>query len=76
MTVETLIPIWERVLQRSPIFPHDDFFELGGDFLTAFSLIDEIGKSTGRRLPVTSFPAALSVAQMAAEWKAMVAVLM
>src|SRR5438132_3827419 len=66
MTVETLTPIWERVLQRSPIFPHDDFFELGGDFLTAFSLIDEIGKSTGRRLPVTSFPAALSVAQMAA----------
>jgi thioesterase domain-containing protein len=66
MTVEMLTPIWERVLQRTPVLPHDDFFDLGGNFLTAFSLIDEIRKSIGARLPITIFPAVLSVARMAA----------
>src|SRR5579864_8494320 len=66
MTIEVLTPIWERVLQRSPVLPGDDFFELGGDYQKAFSLVAEIERDTGYRLPITAFPAALSVARMAA----------
>jgi acetoacetyl-CoA synthetase len=65
VTVCMLTLIWERVLQRSPILPDDDFFELGGDLRKALTLLDQIERITGCKLPITSFPMALSVAQMA-----------
>jgi acetoacetyl-CoA synthetase len=54
-TVEALIPIWQRVLQRSsvgpPIGANDNFFDLGGTASSAIKLFDEIGKIFGRDLP-------------------------
>ncbi|PZG56419.1 hypothetical protein C1I98_01370 [Spongiactinospora gelatinilytica] len=39
-TVERrLTAIWERVLGRSPITPHDDFFALGGDSLSSLGVV-------------------------------------
>ncbi len=50
-TTAALTGIWERVLQRSPIGVDDNFFDLGGDSLTAVTLFLEIEKFCGRRLP-------------------------
>ena len=36
--VETLIDIWSRNLQTSPILPDSNFFDLGGDSLLAVGL--------------------------------------
>ena len=44
---ETLVSIWERALGVAPIGIDDDFFDLGGDSVTAiqtqFSVVDEYG---------------------------------
>jgi acetoacetyl-CoA synthetase len=55
-TVEVLTPIWERLLQRSPISAEDNFFDLGGDSLLAVQLFAEIERECGRDLvPVTIY---------------------
>src|ERR1700678_2241339 len=48
---EALTPIWERLLQHSPIGPDDNFFDLGGDSSIAVELFNEIAKVSGRELP-------------------------
>jgi len=63
--LDDLIALWERVLQQAPIFPDDNFFDLGGDSLAAVKLFHEIEQKTGRKLPITSIydvptPAALA----------------
>ncbi len=63
--VECLIPIWERVLNRSPIFSNDNFFELGGNFALAIKLIIEIEDALGRELPITALHEAPTIAQLA-----------
>jgi acetoacetyl-CoA synthetase len=53
---EVLTPIWEQVLQRSPIRPDDNFFDLGGDSLLAVELFSEVARVCGRQLaPVTIY---------------------
>ncbi|MGB6430072.1 MAG: alpha/beta fold hydrolase [Candidatus Acidiferrales bacterium] len=55
-TAEVLTPIWERLLQRSPIGADDNFFDLGGDSLLAVQLFAEIERACGRDLvPVTIY---------------------
>lgn len=49
--IEDLIPIWQFVLQRSPIREDDNFFDLGGDPSLAVKLFDEIAQACGRELP-------------------------
>jgi thioesterase domain-containing protein len=52
--VEVLTPIWQRVLQRSPISVEDDFFDLGGNAALAAGLFAEIAQACGRELrPIT-----------------------
>jgi thioesterase domain-containing protein len=54
ITIEVLIPIWERVLQRQSIRADDDFFELGGTPSSAAQICREIALISGRELsPVT-----------------------
>jgi thioesterase domain-containing protein/acyl carrier protein len=48
--IEVLTPIWQRVLQRSPINMDDDFFDLGGNSALAVELLAEISQATGRNL--------------------------
>jgi acyl carrier protein len=42
--------LWERNLSRSPIGPHDDYFEMGGDSLSAVNLVAAIEKQFGLKL--------------------------
>ena len=49
--IEKLTPIWERVLQRTPIRLDDNFFDLGGDSSLALKLFTEIAQACGRELP-------------------------
>lgn len=54
VTAEDMARIWEYVLEQSPIYPHDNFFDLGGDSLLAIRLFAEIARRTGRELPITT----------------------
>jgi acetoacetyl-CoA synthetase len=64
---EALIPIWERVLQQSPVGPDDNFFDLGGDSLSACTLFLEVEKLCGRKLPPVMIYNTPTVAALAAE---------
>ena len=59
-TVEILRHIWTEVLQRPRVSPHDRFFDLGGDSLSAVRVLVAIHERLGRDLPPDSlhrFPA-------------------
>ena len=64
--IEALTPIWERVLQRSPIGPEDNFFDLGGDAITAVRLFGEIARALGRELPAAWIYQTPTIAALAA----------
>jgi acetoacetyl-CoA synthetase len=67
LAIDQLIPIWERVLQRSPIGVNDNFFDLGGDSLLAVSLFFEIEQAFGREMPPVMIYQAPTIAALAAE---------
>jgi acyl-CoA synthetase (AMP-forming)/AMP-acid ligase II/thioesterase domain-containing protein len=46
-----LTPIWERLLNKSPISIDDDFFEAGGDSLLAVQMLIELERVIGRPVP-------------------------
>ncbi|MCU1285431.1 MAG: Long-chain-fatty-acid--CoA ligase [Acidobacteriales bacterium] len=46
-----LLAAWESALNRRPISVNDDFFELGGDSLTAVRLCAQMGNEIGRDIP-------------------------
>jgi thioesterase domain-containing protein len=52
--VELLLPVWQRVLQRSSIKVDDRFFDLGGNPALARQLLSEVSKVTGREFPAVS----------------------
>lgn len=54
-----LLAVWEEMLQRSPLSVHDNFFDLGGDSLTAVNILSGIEQRIGRRVPMyflTEYP--------------------
>ena len=57
--------IWERVLGRSGIGVHDNFFDIGGHSLLAVRLFAQIERGLGVRLPVSAFFLAPDIAQLA-----------
>jgi thioesterase domain-containing protein len=61
--IETLTAIWQRLLQHSPIGPHDNFFDLGGDSSLAVELFNEIAKVSGRELPPVTIYHAPTIAE-------------
>jgi thioesterase domain-containing protein/acyl carrier protein len=65
-TVEVLTPIWERVLQTSPILVDDNFFDLGGDSLLAVQLFSEIERECGRQLAPVTIYCAPTIASLSA----------
>jgi acetoacetyl-CoA synthetase len=65
-TLEELTQIWQRVLQRSPIGPDDNFSDLGGTDLSADSLFAEIAQVFGRELPSATICYAPTIAALAA----------
>jgi acetoacetyl-CoA synthetase len=66
-TIGALTTIWETVLQNSPIEPDDNFFDLGGDSLSAVTLFVEIENFFGRHLPPVMIYNAPTIASLAAE---------
>jgi acetoacetyl-CoA synthetase len=63
--VEMLVPIWQRVLQRSSIGIDDNFFELGGSLRSADILFAEIARACGRELPSATIYQAPTIAALA-----------
>jgi amino acid adenylation domain-containing protein/non-ribosomal peptide synthase protein (TIGR01720 family) len=52
-TEETLVTIWQDVLEEDKIGIHDDFFELGGHSLLAVRLISAIRKAFKAEIPIS-----------------------
>ena len=63
--LETVVGVFRRVLQRSPIHPDDNFFDLGGDSLLAIQLFAELERMTGLKLPITTIYDASTAAELA-----------
>src|SRR5579864_4386661 len=63
--IDVLIPIWQRVLQRSCIGIEDNFFDLGGDFTLATELFAEIAKLRETELPAETIVLAPTIASLA-----------
>lgn len=65
-TIESLLPIWQRVLGLSEIHEDDNFFDLGGDPALATRLFDEIARACGRELPALTIYQAPTIRSMSA----------
>jgi thioesterase domain-containing protein/acyl carrier protein len=64
--IHQLTPIWQRILQRAPIRPEDNFFDLGGNSASAARLFAEIAQAFGRNLPDVTICQAPTIAALAA----------
>lgn len=63
--VEFLLPIWQRVLQRSSVQTKDNFFDLGGSPASAMQLFSEVAEACGRHLPAVLIYSAPTIEAMA-----------
>ena len=61
-----LIHLWERLIGVHPIHPDDNFFDLGGNSLTALRLFAEIKKTFQKDLPMATLLQAPTIAALAA----------
>lgn len=64
--IESLTPIWQRVLKLPSVRVEDDFFDLGGDSSLALQLFDEIARVCNRELPPVTIYQARTLAALAA----------
>ncbi len=64
-TLAAVLAVWESVLQRRPIGPDDDFFDVGGDSLLGIQMFAELERVTGRTLPMTAIYDAATPRQLA-----------
>jgi thioesterase domain-containing protein/acyl carrier protein len=64
-TAEQLADIWRRALNCEEIGTREDFFELGGDSLTAAQIVVEIQKTLGVALPITVLHEAPTIERLA-----------
>jgi thioesterase domain-containing protein/acyl carrier protein len=72
---QSLVKIWQEILDIRSIGIHDDFFDLGGHSLLASRLFVKIEKAFGKQLPLTTLFWARNVEQLARiiqheEWSA------
>jgi amino acid adenylation domain-containing protein len=65
-TEELVAGIWASALEREPVGPRDDFFELEGDSLTAAEIAAEVHVMFGVELELGAFAENPTVAAMAA----------
>jgi thioesterase domain-containing protein/acyl carrier protein len=64
-TAAQLMDIWSRIL-RCPVGPDSDFFDLGGDSLTAVGMVLEVERRLECKLPITAIYDAPTVSALAA----------
>ena len=62
---ESLLEIWESVLNISPISTDDNFFDIGGHSLIAVELFDKIRNKIGIQLPLAVLFEAPNIREMA-----------
>jgi thioesterase domain-containing protein len=60
-----LAELWEQCLGIRPVGVDDDFFELGGDSLTAATMLADAGTLVGRAIPPSMLLASPTVARLA-----------
>lgn len=60
-----LTALWEKILQVHPVYPSDNFFDLGGHSFAAVHLMSEIQKLTGKTLPLATLFQAGTVESLA-----------
>jgi amino acid adenylation domain-containing protein len=63
---ETIGKIWSELLGVDKVSIHDNFFDVGGDSLIGVSMLSEVEKATGRKLPHDTILKAPTVAKLAA----------
>jgi thioesterase domain-containing protein len=63
--VELLLPIWQKVLRRTPIKVDDNFFDLGGNPTLAEQLFAEVAKTCGHAFPAVCIYHMVTPATMA-----------
>ncbi len=61
-----LCALWERYFSFAPIGRDDNFFELGGHSLLAARMLADIGRATGRTLPIATMIVAPTIGRLAA----------
>ena len=64
ISIETFVELVERVLERSGVATHENFFEAGGSSLSALSLALEIERVCGRELPMSELCSAATIRDM------------
>src|SRR5215467_920074 len=63
---ELLATLWAQIIGTKGVGLHDNFFEIGGDSLSAVELIAGVEQITGRRLTMTALFQAPTIKQLAA----------
>ena len=63
---QEILTIWQRLLQRTDIGVHDDFFEAGGNSLLAMQMLLEVEALLGRRISNSEVADVSSIRQLAA----------
>jgi acyl carrier protein len=63
----TLVALFAKALDLETVGIHDNFFDAGGDSLSAMRLTVEIERATGKEFPLVTLFAQPTVAQLAAE---------
>jgi len=61
-----LVAIFQRVLKTQTVGVTDDFFELGGHSLAAARMLAEVGRITGKEIPLSALFRGATVASLAA----------
>ena len=65
--MDNLTAIWRRVLRRSRVEAHENFFDLGGDPAAAAELFQQISALAGREIPpafIYQFPTPAAMARL------------
>ncbi|MEV1069681.1 phosphopantetheine-binding protein [Streptomyces sp. NPDC050263] len=65
LTQTRLEKLWSARLQISPIDLHDDFFELGGDSLTAAELQSDIDREFGVEISASTLFLSPTISELA-----------
>jgi acetoacetyl-CoA synthetase len=66
LDVAQMITLWEQLLDTRGLVESDNFFDLGGNSITALRLVVEIERRTGRLLPLTALIAAPTISELVA----------